>query len=57
MDLVLDTRAVCKNGMELDAIEHARELAWRDGERAKIKRGMNRRHRRSTRQALRAFAY
>jgi hypothetical protein len=50
----LPTRTACKNGTELDAIEHARDLTWRTSERSKIKRSMNRRGRRQTRQALRS---
>lgn len=50
----LPTRISCKNGTELDAIEHRRDLNWSRGEARQIKRGMNRRGRRQTRQALRA---
>lgn len=54
----IPTRVTTKNGMELDAVEHARDLVWRDGERKAIKRGMNRRHRRQARQVLRtALSY
>jgi hypothetical protein len=50
----LPVRIACKNGTELDAIEHRRELNWKRGEARQIKRGMNRRGRRQTRQALRS---
>jgi hypothetical protein len=52
LDLLL-TRATCKNGTEIDAVEHYRYLKWAEGERAKIKRAMRRRFRRQTRQAIR----
>ena len=52
-DFILPNRVACKNGTELDAIEHARDLKWSDGERASIKRSMNRRFRRQGRQAIR----
>jgi len=51
---LIPTRATTKNGTELDAIEHARDLKWRAGERGEIKRRMRRRFRRQTRQSLRA---
>lgn len=50
---MIPTRSACKNGTELDAIAHARDLKWRAGERGEIKRGMRRRHRRGVRQMLR----
>lgn len=54
----IPARVATKNGLELDAVEHARELVWRDGERKAIKRGMNRRHRRQARQTIRmALSY
>jgi len=45
-----------KNGMEQDATYAAEFLHWQKGERKNIKRGMNRRSRRSVRQIL-ASAY
>lgn len=54
IDVVLPNRVACKNGMEIDAIEHARDLMWADGERKSIKRAMNRRFRRQGRQVLRS---
>ena len=54
----IPVRVTTKNGLERDAVEHARELVWRDGERKAIKRNMNRRHRRQARQILRtALSY
>ena len=50
----IPVRATAKNGLERDAVEHARDLVWRNGERKAIKRNMNRRHRRQARQVLRA---
>lgn len=46
-------RAGTNNGTELDAVCHPRDLIWKSGERKAIKRGINRRHRRQTRQLLR----
>lgn len=45
-----------KNGMEEDATYASEFLNWQKGERKNIKRGMNRRSRRSVRQIL-ASAY
>lgn len=49
-------KVFAKNGMEEDAIYAAEFLNWQKGERKNIKRGMNRRSRRSVRQLL-ASAY
>lgn len=51
---IIPVRVACKNGMEMDAVEKYWYLKWADGERAVIKRGMNRRHRRQVRQMIRA---
>jgi|ADGO01.1.fsa_nt_gi hypothetical protein len=54
----IPVRVTTKNGLELDAVEHARELSWRGGERKAVKRGMNRRYRRQARQVIRtALSY
>lgn len=54
----IPARVTTKNGLELDAVEHARELSWRGGERKAVKRGMNRRYRRQARQVIRtALSY
>jgi len=54
----IPVRVTTKNGLELDAVEHARKLVWRDGERKAIKRGMNRRYRHQAHQVLRtALSY
>lgn len=54
----IPNRAATKGGSELDAVEHARDLVWGPGERKAAKRGINRRHRRQTRQVLReALSY
>lgn len=49
----LPVRATTKSGTEVDAIEHRRELCWTRGEVRHVKRNLNRRFRRETRQALR----
>lgn len=49
----LPTRTHAKNGTELDVIEHRRELVWQRGEVRHVKRTLNRRMRRETRQVLR----
>jgi len=54
MDIILPTRIACKNGAEVDAIDAARYLNWRAGERSAIKTAMRRRDRRQARQTLRA---
>jgi len=51
---IIPVRVTTKNGLERDAVEHAQDLVWRNGERKAIKRDMNRRHRRQARQVLRA---
>jgi len=54
--ITLDTlpvRPTTKSGLEVDAIEHRRELCWDRGEVRHVKRTLNRRFRRQTRQALR----
>lgn len=45
-------KVFAKNGMEQDAIYAAEYLHWQRQERKSIKRGMNRRSRRSVRQLL-----
>ena len=45
-------KVFAKNGTEVDAIYAAEFLHWQRGERKNIKRGMNRRSRRSVRQTL-----
>jgi hypothetical protein len=50
----LPVRATTKSGLEVDAIEHRRELGWHRGEVRYVKRTLNRRFRRETRQALRS---
>lgn len=52
-EINLDVRTSTKSGAEVDAIEHRRELRWDRGEARQIKRAINRRFRRETRQALR----
>lgn len=54
MDIIFPARIACKNGTEIDAVEHAGDLTWRAGERSGIKTAMRRRDRRQARQALRA---
>ena len=49
----LATRTTTKTGLELDAIEHRRELVWTRGEVRHVKRAINRRFRREARQLLR----
>lgn len=49
-------KVFAKNGDEQDALYAAEFLSWQKGERKSIKRGMNRRSRRSVRQIL-ASAY
>jgi hypothetical protein len=49
----LPIRPTTKSGLELDAIEHRRELVWSAGEIRNVKRAINRRFRRQTRQMLR----
>lgn len=51
---IIPVRVACKNGVEIDAIDRPWYLKWADGERASIKRGMNRRHRRQVRQMIRS---
>jgi hypothetical protein len=50
----MPTRPTTKSGLEVDAIEHRRELAWRRGEVRHVKRTLNRRFRREARQILRS---
>lgn len=47
-------RSVARSGAEIDATEHAGDLCWNHGERAKIKRSMRRHGRRAARQVLRS---
>lgn len=54
IEIEIPTRIACKSGAEVDAIEHRRALNWDRGEARQIKRAMNRRGRRETRQALRS---
>lgn len=49
-------KVFAKNGMEEDATYASEFLTWQKSERKNIKRGMNRRSRRSVRQLL-ASAY
>ncbi len=53
-EINLDVRTSTKSGAEVDAIEHRRELCWNRGEVRHVKRAINRRFRRETRQALRS---
>jgi hypothetical protein len=46
-------RPTTKSGLEIDAIEHRRELVWKRGEVRHVKRAINRRFRREARQILR----
>lgn len=46
------TKPRTRGGDEIDATDHAEYFGWRAGERKNIKRGMNRRSRRSVRQLL-----
>lgn len=50
----LATRPTTKSGLEVDAIEHRRELVWKRGEARHVKRNLNRRFRREARQLLRS---
>ena len=45
--------ATTRHGLELDVIEHRRELVWNRGEVRNVKRAINRRFRREARQLLR----
>ena len=52
---MMGRRQVLKSGDEQDAVTRWRHLlAWRPGDRRRIKRRLNRRDRRETRLALRA---
>lgn len=53
-EINLNVRTATKSGAEVDAIEHRRELRWDRGEARQIKRAINRRFRRETREALRS---
>ncbi|HEU4752331.1 MAG TPA: hypothetical protein VFU47_04410 [Armatimonadota bacterium] len=53
----MPTRTTTKSGIEVDAIEHRRELCWDRGEVRHVKRALNRRFRRETRQLLRRAGY
>ena len=44
-----------KNAAEIDATEHRGALYWKAGDAAAIKAGMNRRHRRETREILKDY--
>jgi hypothetical protein len=46
-------KATTKNGLELDVIEHRKDLVWRRSEVRNVKRAINRRFRREARQLLR----
>jgi hypothetical protein len=50
------TKPRTRGGLELDATEDAEWFNWEAGQRKRVKRGMNRRSRRSVRQIL-ASAY
>jgi hypothetical protein len=50
----MPTRPTTKSGLEVDVIEHRRELGWHRGEVRYVKRTLNRRFRREARQILRS---